>query len=114
MAVPLVPIAIAAAARIAAKKVASNAVKKAATKKLVAKTAKKKKLAEPSKASVKVKPAAKQVGNPRNDTKALENYYSSISRGGAGAGPAGKAKDARVHKSKNPTANRTRSGNKAK
>lgn len=55
------------------------------------------------KSGVKVKPAAKQVGNPRNDVKALESYYSSISRGGAGAGPAGKARDARVHKSKNPT-----------
>ena len=63
-----------------------------------------------AKNSVKVKPAAKPVGNPRNDTKALENYYSSISRGGAGAGPAGKAKDTRVHRSKNPTGNRTRSG----
>jgi hypothetical protein len=74
----------------------------------------KKKLAEPSKNSVKVKPAAKTVGNPRNDTKALENYYSSISRGGGWLGPAGKAKDTRVHRSKNPTANLTRSANKAK
>lgn len=60
------------------------------------------------KSNVKVKPAAKPVGNPRNDAKARENYYSSISRGGAGAGPAGKAKDVRVHFSKKPT------GNKAK
>lgn len=65
------------------------------------------KLAEP-KSAVRVKPAAKQVGNPRNDAKARESYYSSISRGGAGAGPAGKAKDVRVHFSKKPT------GNKAK
>ena len=62
-------------------------------------------LTEP-KSAVKVKPAAKQVGNPRNDVKARENYYSSISRGGAGAGPAGKAKDTRVHFSKKPTGNK--------
>ena len=55
MVAPLVPIAIAAAARIAAKKVASNAVKKTATKKVVKEAAKKKPLTEP-KSAVKVLP----------------------------------------------------------
>jgi hypothetical protein len=88
-----------------------NAAAKTSVRKQVARDAFAKKnpgkLMEP-KSAVKVKPAAKQVGNPRNDVKARENYYSSISRGGAGAGPAGKAKDTRVHFSKKPT------GNKAK
>jgi hypothetical protein len=99
MVLPLVGIAAGVAARAVAKKVASNAVKKAATKKAIKEAAKKKPLATP-KSAVKVKPAAKPVGNPRNDVKALESYYSSISRGGAGAGPAGKARDARVTMSK--------------
>ena len=48
--------------------------------------------------SVKVKPAAKQVGNKANSTKADEQMISSISRGGAG-GPLGKAKTKRVFNS---------------
>ena len=107
MVAPIVGLAVGAAARAVAKKVASNAVKSAATKKLVKEAAKRKPLTTP-KSNVKVKPAAKQVGNPRNDVKARENYYSSISRGGAGAGPAGKAKDTRVHFSKNQTADTAR------
>jgi hypothetical protein len=73
-----------------------------------AKTAKAAKTLATPKSAVKTKPAAKPVGNPRNDVKARENYYSSISRGGAGAGPAGKAKDTRVHFSKNPTGNKSK------
>ena len=39
--------------------------------------------------------------NPPNEAKARESYLSSISRaGGAGRGPAGKAKDMRIAKSK--------------
>jgi len=57
------------------------------------------KLATP-KSGVRVKPAAKPVGNPPNDTKMWENYIGSVSRGGAGRGSAGKAKDARVATSK--------------
>ena len=84
------PVGRAAKAGATAAKAVSSATK---AKKVV------KPLTEP-KSAVKVKPAAKQIGNPRNDVKALESYYSSISRGGAGAGPAGKARDARVTMSK--------------
>lgn len=52
--------------------------------------------------SVKIKPPAKTVGNPPNDTKAWESVLSSASRGGVGR-TMGKAKDARVANSKKPT-----------
>jgi hypothetical protein len=61
------------------------------------KTKKVTKLAEP-KSNVRVKPAAKQVGNPPNDTKAWESVLSSASRGGVGKTMA-KAKDVRKFKS---------------
>lgn len=53
-----------------------------------------------AKNSVKTKPAAKQVGNPPNNTKAWEDYIGSVSRGAPGRGPAGKAKATRVANSK--------------
>ena len=54
------------------------------------------KLAEPSKNSVKVKPAAKQTGNPFNMAKSRESMLSSASRGGVTKGGSlGKAIDAR-------------------
>jgi len=68
------------------------------------------KLAEPSKASVKVKPARKQVGNPPNAAKRLEGVANSHYRTWNpytgmedGVRSAGKSRDARVAKSKNPT-----------
>ena len=51
-------------------------------------------LANP-KSGVKVKTAAKQIGNPPNLTKSSEEMYSSASRGGVGKGPLGKSKTAR-------------------
>ena len=45
--------------------------------------------------SVKVKPAAKPVGNPPNPSKSTEEMISSVSRGGIGRGSLGKAKTAR-------------------
>lgn len=53
-----------------------------------------------AKNSVKTKPARKPVGNPPNNTKAWEDYIGSVSRGGSGLGPAGKAKATRVANSK--------------
>ena len=99
MVLPLVGLAAGVAARAVAKKVASNAVKKAATKKVVKEAAKKKPLATP-KSNVKVKPAAKQVGNPPNESRALEEMVSSISRGSIRqGGPQGKTKTTRVFNS---------------
>ena len=64
------------------------------------KTKKVTKLAEP-KSNVRVKPAAKQVGNPPNQSKALEEMISSVSRGSIRqGGPAGKAKTTRKFNSK--------------
>ena len=51
------------------------------------------------KSGVSVKPAAKQIGNPPNNTKAWESVLSSASRGGIGS-TMGKLKDARVAQSK--------------
>lgn len=56
-------------------------------------------LAEP-KSAVRVKPAAKTMGNPPNPTKAWEEHISSISRAGRLVNSAGKAKTKRVQKSK--------------
>jgi hypothetical protein len=97
MVLPLVGLAAGVAARAVAKKVASNAVKKAATKKLVKEAAKKKPLTNP-KSAVKVKPAAKPVGNRPNPSKAEEEMISSVSRGGVGR-QLGKAKTARKFQS---------------
>jgi hypothetical protein len=47
------------------------------------------------KSGIKVKTAAKQIGNPPNLTKSTEEMYSSASRGGVGKGPLGKSKTAR-------------------
>ena len=66
-----------------------------------------KKLAEPI-SHVRVKPAAKQVGNPPNTIKAREEMYSSASRGGIGIGPLGKSKTARTFTSTKPTADLAR------
>jgi hypothetical protein len=53
------------------------------------------------KSNVRVKPAAKQVGNPPNQSKALEEMISSVSRGSIRqGGPAGKAKTTRKFNSK--------------
>ena len=88
---------------------AGRAVKAAATiAKSTAKSTVKKKLAEPSKASVKVKPAAKQKPNPKNDDKMLNKNFSSWSRN---YGPEknndtfiGKARNQRIMTSNNQTA----------
>jgi hypothetical protein len=116
MPAPLIMGAAAVAARLAAKKAASNVVKKAATKKLVQEAAKRKPLATP-KSNVKVKPAAKQVGNPPNSAKTLEGVASSHYRTWnpftgieEGVRSAGKSQAARVAGSKKPTA----SGNASK
>jgi len=105
---------LAAAARNAAgKKVVSATMGKAAAEKYATAAAKRtaqrtqtasdlkntKTLATPSKASVKVKPAAKQVGNRPNPTKADEEMISSVSRGGIGRGSLGKGKTARTFNS---------------
>jgi hypothetical protein len=98
MPAPIIGLVVGGAVRAVAKRVAPNAVKSAATKKLVKETAKRKPLATP-KSGVKVKSAAKQVGNPPNNTKAWESVLSSASRGGVGR-TMGKNKDARVFNSK--------------
>jgi hypothetical protein len=49
--------------------------------------------------NVKVKPAAKPIGNPLNEAKAMESMLSSASRGGIGK-QLGKGKDFRVANSK--------------
>jgi hypothetical protein len=74
------------------------------------KTKKVTKLAEP-KSNVRVKPAAKQVGNPPNSAKSLEKTASSFYRTWNpetgmedGLRAAGKLRDARVANSKKPTA----------
>ncbi len=96
MVAPIVGLAVGAAARAVAKKVASNAVKSAATKKLVKEAAKKKPLTNP-KSAVRVKPAARQIGNPPDLTKVGNRMIESVARsGGGGRGPLGKTKDARV------------------
>ena len=151
MPAPLVGIAVAAAARLAAKKVAQEAAKRAAktaatrarsnsaaaakavapknpsitaSKMKMAKTAnarrkfdaasQKRILDNQAKKSVKVKPASKQVGNPPNLARAESRQIESVARAGGVKGPLGKKRDTRVFNSKKPTANRTRSGNKAK
>ena len=108
---------IAAAARNAAgKKVVSATMGKAAAEKYATAAAKRtaqrtqtaadlknaKTFASPSKASVQVKPAKKNVGNPPNPAKMEEEKISSFSRGGR-FGPLGKDKTKRVVSSKNPT-----------
>jgi cell pole-organizing protein PopZ len=94
MPVPIIVGAAAAvAARFAAKKAAQELAKKAA-KAAATKTA------QVANNSVKTKAAAKQVGNPPNNTKAWEDYIGSVSRGAPGRGPAGKAKATRVANSK--------------
>ena len=69
-----------------------------------------KKLAEPI-SHVRVKPAAKQVGNPLNMAKVNSRQVESAARGGVGKGPLGKAKDARVATSKRSTADSARALN---
>ena len=65
--------------------------------------------------SVKVKPAAKQIGNPLNEEKAMESMLSSASRGGIGK-QLGKSKDFRVANSKKlqPKLNQQKFINEAK
>ena len=93
MAAPLIGAAAIAAAKLVARKMAKDTAKKSVKKAI--KTAKKSKpLAEP-KSAVRVKPAAKQIGNPYNYTKSWEQVLSSVSRGGVGS-TTGKARDARV------------------
>jgi len=91
MPVPVIAGAAAAvAARLAAKKAAQELAKKAA-KKAVTKSVSK---------NVKVKPAARSVGNPPNPSKSLEEMISSVSRGSIRqGGSAGKAKTTRVFNS---------------
>ena len=89
-------------ARKYAESAARSNAKKAEAKAAVKAAAKRKPLANP-KSAVRVKPAAKQVGNPRNDVKAWESVLSSASRGGAGSN-LGKIKEARKMMSKNPVA----------
>jgi hypothetical protein len=82
MPAPLVGLALGAAARIAAKKAATKAVTKTVTK------------------NVKVKPARKPVGNPPNESRALEEMISSVSRGAIRQGGSqGKTKTTRVFNS---------------
>ena len=51
--------------------------------------------------NVKLKPAAKQIGNPLNEEKAIQSMISSASRrGGKVVGTLGKNKDFRVANSK--------------
>jgi hypothetical protein len=100
------------AAKKAAQKLAQEAAKKAAKRAGMSlatgvkqpyqlrATASADKTAQIAKNSVKTKPAAKQVGNPPNNTKAWEDYIGSVSRGAPGRGPAGKAKATRVANSK--------------
>jgi hypothetical protein len=79
----------------------SNRAKKAETKKLI-KADKTKPVAQQApKKNVKVKPAAKPVGNPVNQEKSIESMISSVSRGGLKTGGTlGKGRDHRVANSK--------------
>ena len=80
-----------------AAKVATTAVKASNA----AKTAKATKTLATPKSAVKVKPAAKPVGNPVNQEKSLESMFSSASRGGLKTGGTlGKGRDHRVANSK--------------
>ena len=65
--------------------------------------------------NVKIKPAAKQIGNPLNEEKAMESMLSSASRGGIGK-QLGKSKDFRVANSKKlqPKLNQQKFINEAK
>ena len=65
--------------------------------------------------SVKLKPAAKPIGNPLNEEKAMESMLSSASRGGIGR-QLGKSKDFRVANSKKlqPKLNQQKLINEAK
>ena len=65
--------------------------------------------------SVKLKPAAKPIGNPLNEEKAMESMLSSASRGGIGR-QLGKSKDFRVANSKKlqPKPNQQKLINEAK
>jgi hypothetical protein len=92
-----------------AAKIATTAVKVSNA----VKTAKATKTLATPKSAVKVKPAAKPVGNPPNNTKAWESVLSSASRGGVGR-TMGKAKDARVAKSTKQTADTARTANASK
>lgn len=85
------------------KSAAATATAYAKTKasKVAVKAIPKTKFAEPSKASVKVKSAAKQIGNPVNQEKSIESMISSVSRGGLKTGGTlGKKRDHRVANSK--------------
>lgn len=101
MPVPIIAGAAAAvAARLAAKKAAQELAKKAA-KAATAKTA------QIAKNSVKTKPAAKQVGNPRNPAKELDGVANSFYRSWNpstgiedGVRSAGKSRAGRVANSK--------------
>ena len=79
MPAPLIGLIVGGAARAVAKRVAPNAVKSAATKKLVKETAKRKPLATP-KSGVKVKPAAKQQPNKPDSAKTMFKNDSSRTR----------------------------------
>jgi len=65
--------------------------------------------------NVKLKPAAKPIGNPLNEAKAMESMLSSASRGGIGK-QLGKSKDFRVANSKKlqPKLNQQKFINEAK
>ncbi len=86
MPAPLVPIAIGAAARFAAKKLAGKAVKKVASKSVKKAAAAKKQAATRAetvriaKNSVKVKPAAKPKPNKPNEAKMLYKVRDSGGR----------------------------------
>lgn len=58
------------------------------------------------KSSVRVKPAAKQVGNPPNKRKAEESRNSGASRLGSGSPTLGKSRDTRVARSASPAGKR--------
>ena len=100
MPVPVIAAGVAAvAARLAAKKLAKEAAKKVSAR-----------TAQIAKNSVVKKPARKPVGNPPNPTKSLEKTASSFYRTWNpetgmedGLRAAGKLRDARVARSKNPT-----------
>lgn len=103
MPAPIVGAAAVAAARLIARKMAKDSAKKAVKK--AVKTAKKSKsLAEP-KSAIKVKLPAKTKGNPPDISKAGSKMIESVARAGGPKGPLGKARDARVFNSKNPTGN---------
>ena len=116
MALPL--IAAGLVARAAAKKLASRAAggiagKGAKSVNPVYKMMDKQ--VTPLSKNVKLKPAAKPIGNPLNEAKAMESMLSSASRGGIGK-QLGKGKDFRVANSKKlqPKLNQEKFINEAK